>query len=65
MKPFQYLVDATNNVMTLEKDLVPLLDVERKCAYEIDLTHPDIMYQSEQILEFLKEGFIEPSAILE
>jgi len=49
----------------LEKDLVPLLDVPKKSAYEINHKLPEIEKGSEFILECLNLGYQEPLKILE
>lgn len=37
MRPLEWLVDSVNSFYRLEKDLVPLVDIEKGRAYEISL----------------------------
>jgi hypothetical protein len=36
LRPFDWLVDSVHSLFRLEKDLVPLIDIERKVAFKVD-----------------------------
>lgn len=65
LKPFATLVATTNSFLGLEKDLITLVEIKPKVAYEINENHPDIVEAKTQILKFIKESYEEAQTILE
>ncbi len=41
-RPFRNIIELTNELTILERDLIPLIDIEYKQSLQIDLTYVDI-----------------------
>ena len=63
-QPFEYLVETTNSFIVLEKDLVPLVDINKVPSYQISVELDCIREGISKITEYVKEGFKEPLSIL-
>jgi dynein heavy chain len=64
-KPFEWLIETTNSFLILEKDLVPLIDIEKKVAFEISKDLEEIKEGTKKIVDYVSEGFKEPNEILD
>ena len=64
-KPLEWLVETLNGFYQLEKDLVPLVDIDRNKAYEIDATNEWIEWGVKNINDYVQKGYIKANEILE
>jgi len=64
-RPFDLLVETTNSIMNLEKDLVLMGETKKGPAYPISKELPIILKKRQEIDEYVKKGFEEPNEILE
>lgn len=53
-----------NSLNKLEKDLVPLIDIDRVPSYQIDLNNEWILEGTRRLEILIKRGFEEPNQIL-
>lgn len=58
-------METVNSFYQLEKDLVPLVDVEKNRAYEIDSTNEWIEMGTAAIQQYVHIGYIRPLQVLE
>jgi len=59
-QPFENIISLTNELTLLEKDLIPLIDIDNKPSLEIDYSYVDIENGSKEIDSYLLEAMKEP-----
>ena len=53
----EWLLETVNSFYELEKDLVPLVDVDRRRAYEIDANNEWVQWGLTNIEKYVRQGF--------
>jgi dynein heavy chain len=57
-KPLEWLVETVNAFYQLEKDLVPLVDIDKLKAYEIDQTNEWIKLGMQNVEDYVRQGYV-------
>lgn len=58
-------METVNAFYQLEKDLVPLVDIEKRKAYEIDMSNEYIEQGIHNIQDYVQIGYVKANEILE
>ncbi len=64
LSPFDTLETISNSFNKIERDLIPLLNLESVPSYPLTKDDPVLMEPSSYIVEFIKEASIKPLEIL-